>query len=189
MRLQPLGDEESASTVEAEAHVVTLGDGEGATEAEARVARAPAALLLAAVEAERVPSTVAEWAARVPVEVVPLRAPPASPAELAEPFGEERGVRRLREALHAHVWPNMRRHGAGTSPDPAPDSETEDDLDLEPEDAADEVERAERFAAALGALGPATRHVAGLSGTERCAAAEALVAEFARALGVSLDDL
>lgn len=78
---------------------------------------------------------------------------------------EPTGLARAREALHAHVWPGLRLHGA-----PAP--------------VAGEDDEWQWHSAPLGALGLARAAVgqAGLSRDQRLLRAEALLAAFCRAL-------
>ncbi|XP_053621839.1 alpha- and gamma-adaptin-binding protein p34-like [Plodia interpunctella] len=111
---------------------------------------------------------VRRWCAAQRYELVRLA---AAEDEADEDEADEWGVKRVRAALHAHAWPGLVRTDR-----PAP-LDTGADSDGESSSAG-----AERFAAALAAL-PAAAAERPL----RPPRAEALLAEFCRALGLDLD--
>ncbi|CAB3251051.1 unnamed protein product [Arctia plantaginis] len=119
-----------------------------------------------------------------------------------EPFADAYGLERARATLHAHAWSNLQRKEArfSTSLPPLNGTEGENESGASSESelawegcASDEevraVERAEAFAAALGALSaasPPPAHPA-LPRPERLQRAEDLVTAFCRALGLDPD--
>lgn len=143
------------------------------------------------------------WAAAQRAEFVPRRSVADTRDTrdaLAAPFAPSAGLQLARDALHAHVWPNLVRAGALPLPPVATsDSESGASSESESESGAAEsdssaaelraVERAEAFALALGALGACPR------GAELPAAprdvrfdrAEEIVTAFCRALGLDPD--
>ncbi|CAH2049790.1 unnamed protein product, partial [Iphiclides podalirius] len=198
VRVLPLIDGEEFSDIEAEAHVIYLTENEGAEVAEARRVLTSSVLRrgavhLALVESAEITESLVSWGVRARYEVVALRGEGAAEAE-----GEERGVARARAALHAHVWPSLRRRGAppagpGVPSPPADDCESSggegEGEGEEGEEGA--VERAEAFAEALGALAAlgAARgaRLAEQHDGLRLERASQLVAAFCRALGHDLD--
>ncbi|XP_061385968.1 uncharacterized protein LOC116778842 isoform X2 [Danaus plexippus] len=137
------------------------------------------------------------WARRNRYELVSLteEPDPDSDGGTDGPFPETYGLDRVRATLHAHPWRGLERIDQPMDDEPGPaaelaaqgsDSEHEHNEGDDPEVA---VERAERFAAALGALGAVGGALGDLPSEERLAAAEQLVGEFCRALGVDLPAL
>ncbi|XP_049878093.1 uncharacterized protein LOC126375232 [Pectinophora gossypiella] len=193
VRLRPLADADAAGTVAAaggaaEAHVVYLAEHECTGEAlEARCLPAGGdgggdggdggvRLALCACAEEALPATLRAAARRRGYELVALQAAAAA-APPAGPFPELHGLARAREALHAHVWPGLRRaaEAAGV---------------VDEADAAECAVRAEAFAAALGALqaAAAARALAPRgSRAERRQRADQLLDAFCRALGPDYD--
>ncbi|XP_052739920.1 uncharacterized protein LOC128198441 [Bicyclus anynana] len=161
-----------------EAHVAHVAPGA----APADDARAGAAAVrLLAVDGARAPDALVRWARRRGYEPVPL-------AERADDAHDAVGVRRLRDALHAHRWRGLLRLD-GCAPAGVVDAdELDEDEEEEEEEAA--VERAEQFAEALGALAEAGAGAcAADDDDERRRRAERLVAAFCRALGADLPRL
>lgn len=114
--------------------------------------------VVASAAADTAPA-LAAWARRRRYEPVPLREAPApAPSDAC-------GVRRVREALHAHAWRGLRR------------------VHDERGSAEDE---AEAFAAALGALREAREAGAALPAAERRLAAERHTLAFLRSIGVDM---
>ncbi|CAG9796811.1 unnamed protein product [Diatraea saccharalis] len=112
--------------------------------------------------------------------------------------GEASGHERARAAFHAHVWPNMKtqKHLTLAVPDTPDDSDSESWSSWqganEQDDDSDErwVERAEVFAAALGALpeaAAAARAERDGNRAGRLARAELVLAAFCDALGEPLN--
>ncbi|KPJ00368.1 hypothetical protein RR46_02756 [Papilio xuthus] len=181
------------------------GEGEGASVAEERRARASpllrrGAVRLALLDGHAPSGALASWATSARYELVALREEGGA-GEWEGDVGEV-GVARARSALHAHVWPGLRRRGAA----PAPlfysdDEESSDGGSCDEEDEESAVERAEAFAEALGVLGAVGAGgmvgAVGAVGEEGAAGegeergvrrerAERLVAAFCRALGHDL---
>ncbi|XP_034835468.1 uncharacterized protein [Maniola hyperantus] len=161
-----------------EAHVICVTE-QGAAAAAAAEARraalgaAGAAVRLVVAPGARPPGALAAWARRRGYEPVAL-AERAEPA--AGPLPDVVGVQRVRDALHAHAWRGLQRTHAGVAEEP------------EGGEAEGAVERAEAFAAALGALA-AARDAPPADDAERRRRAERVVAAFCRALGADLPRL
>ncbi|XP_068626383.1 uncharacterized protein [Battus philenor] len=176
----PDGPADALPAVTADAHVIYLTESEGERTAGARVERAAGSLRrgavrLALLDATQPTEAMLTWGLRARYEVVALH-------EAAEPG--EAGLERARAALHAHVWPGLRRSGAGACPLDDEDSSEGEGVDQDEEGEEERaVERAEAFAEALGVL-------AALAGELRAephddlrrARAEQLVAAFCRTL-------
>ncbi|XP_059054487.1 uncharacterized protein LOC131848555 [Achroia grisella] len=195
VRLHPHADDEELQIDEhlIEAHIIYLEEDECSAETAARRAAGPGAARAARAGGPRLVGgrgleggrglgggRLASWAAHARYELA------------------DDGLPRLRDALHAHLWPRAPAppHDARSSPDTTSSEESwsewvsaggsagaEDE-----ESAGEDVERAEEFAAALGALPAAAAHarLQALTGHERRARlqrAEHLVAAFCRALG------
>lgn len=174
-----------------QAHIIYLTEDECSDDtacvrraAAARASRNAVRLIAAQIDHE--PPALATWARTSHYELVPLLAPPV---DQDEDFPETTGVARLREALHAHAWPGMRRAGAVRAP--APDLNDDSSSDSSSwgswtgADEAGAVERAEQFADALAML-PA-RRAEGDDDAARRLHAEQLVVAFCRALGHDLN--
>ncbi|CAG9580835.1 unnamed protein product [Danaus chrysippus] len=213
VQLKPLDDSRQLPDVwehRVEAHVIYITEAEEkeplvaelAEERRSRALRGEArALVRLVVCAGEVSATslggdaLRSWARRHRYELVSLTEEPEPDSHGASdgPFPETYGLDRVRDTLHAHPWRGLERIDRPADDEPGPPAEVaaqgSDDEDDDPEVA---VERAERFAAALGALGAAGGAGGGLAelpAEERLLAAEQLVAEFCRALGVDLPAL
>ncbi|GBP25155.1 hypothetical protein EVAR_19638_1 [Eumeta japonica] len=166
---------------------ISANKGEGVEQAEARSAIAgfirADSVLLVVCEASPAPFALAEWARAHRYELVELQES-APPDVEDEPFPEQYGVQRAVCALHAHVWPGLRRldrlRSSAPSAAAAYSSESDEELQLE---------KAEEFAELLGRLDAARGSVADASDDERRAHAERLVGAFCRALGFDPDTL
>ncbi|CAK1601517.1 unnamed protein product [Parnassius mnemosyne] len=203
VRVLPVIDGEELPKVEAEAHVIYLAENEGADVAEAREVRAASVLRRGAVRlalADTVDATEAlvSWGLRARYEMVALRGEPDEGEGVGAAEGA--GWGRARGALHAHVWPGLRRRAPHRAPPlalpqrNADDSESSDGGGAESEEEEEEeevaVERAEAFADALGVLAALAERRDERGEHEhdelRRERAEQLVAAFCRALGHDL---
>ncbi|CAG9132493.1 unnamed protein product [Plutella xylostella] len=160
-----------------EAHVVYLTEEEctdsavGVLEARMEAADGMGEVQLVLAQCAAAGEALAAAAAARGYELVPLRELP----DPDEPFPDVCGVQRARAALHAHTWRGLRRAGPAPPARPAPPADDEEAA----------VERAELFAAALGALGAARD----LPPAQRRARAGDLLDTFCRALGLDTHDL
>ncbi|CAG4962571.1 unnamed protein product [Parnassius apollo] len=198
VRVLPVIDGEELPEVEAQAHIIYLAENEGADIAEAREIRAASvlrrgAVRLALADTADTADALMSWALRGRYEVVALRGE-RDATEVGERDGAGWGWGRARGALHAHVWPGLRRRAPRRAlpPRDTEDSESSDgggaESDEEEEGA---VERAEAFADALGVLAELAERRDERGEREhdelRRERAEQLVAAFCRALGHDLD--
>lgn len=156
------------------AHVLLLEEDEAGDEATAR-ARLDEQAWLGGRQAD-----VGVMACRA--ELVPC---PAVPLCVRRMLGyvalrdAEEGVGAVRAALHAHLWPGMRRRQR----EPRETDSGSGSLGS----SSDSLDAMERYMAALDALGPRGAEVLQMVGEERLAAAEQLVLAFAAALGPDVD--